>query len=123
MTDRLVAAQRIAQRALNRIAGEIVTYRDGTNTVNLRATRSTSGFDNLSPEGETIASVSTDDWLIDPRHLVDSSDNRLTPATGATITDAGGAVYTLTPGTNEKPYAWADARQARLRIHTKQTKR
>lgn len=122
MSDRLAAAQRIHQRALERVAGEWVVYRHGALTARLKMVRGQSQFTSQTSDGETIIDTRSIDWLIDPERLITDAGSKIDPSAGATITpDKGDGVFELTNENNGRAWSWSDGRGSRIRIHTQRT--
>lgn len=107
--------------ANRRVAGEDVTYSDGTESATVTAIRGETIWEPTdSPvDGLTIAEKSVD-WLILKSDLTDESV--ATPASGHTITDAAGQVYRVLPmGPSELVYRWHDRGGRTIyRIHSKE---
>ncbi len=111
-------AHRIHQQTLNRVAGEWVTYTDGEVVIRVQAVRGQSEPNEIASDGEYRISGRTIDWLILATDLHDAGV-QIEPRPGATITpESSEGVYELTNGPSGECFAWSDARQVRLRIHT-----
>lgn len=106
-------ALKVHHAALDRVAGELVTYSYAGETKEIRAVRGQSEFEDNLAEGDYHHSAKTIDWLIDADAL------GFEPKVGARITPAAGdGVFELVPGTNDEAWDWSDGRATRYRIHT-----
>lgn len=110
-------ASRIQFAAMQRIAGEWVTYTDGNLSVRAKMVRGSSQFEDVTAEGETHTESRVVDWIAERAKLVDAAGAEITPRAGDWILPDAGGTYELVPGPNGLPYDWADDYEARYRLH------
>lgn len=111
---------KLHQRALQRVAGELVTYTDAGITWTGVMTPGQSTFGDATGDGEVHTDVKTADWLVDRESFVTDSGDPIEPKVGGRIENAEGIVFELVPAEGNKPYTWGDSRHVRYRIHTDQ---
>lgn len=118
MVDILKRVQKIHQRSLQRVGGELVTYTAGGSSIQqLPVVRGQTRFTNSIGDGEVATESRTVDFLVDPDHLV-IGGSKVEPVIGAMITDEDGREYEVLDAGNGMGWAPADGREARMRIHT-----
>jgi hypothetical protein len=110
--DQLARGMAYLTRALNRHAGQSVTYRRGSTAIPLCATFGRKAFRLDDGEGGIRVEWTDKDFLI-PRTSLP-----LVPRRGDRITHNGRTYEVLAPG-GEPPFMWCDAYRTMLRIHTK----
>lgn len=112
-----LASQRQAFLAALRLRGVDITYSDGTNTVELKAVKTSPRAQQLDDTDGVIFESNHWHWLVDGPAL-----GGIEPQLGHTITEkVGGAVFKLQPSNpNDLPYRWSDGLKTFMRIFTEQ---
>jgi hypothetical protein len=95
-----------------------VSYRRGTTTLQIVASKGRTSFDVTEPEGSVLR-VDSVDFIVASAAL-DLGSGLVLPKRGDRITDAQGVEHEVShPAGGQAPYGWCDPARQLLRIHTK----
>ena len=114
---RITDALKRGLAAVDKFTGEPVTYRRGSASAPIRATRGDKSATEAVTGNETTVQGTRVDWIILAEQIVLTS-GAIEPADGDLIVDADGVKHRVTKNpTDGKPARWMEHRVA-MRIHT-----
>lgn len=106
----------IHTKALQRAAGERVTYIRGGTELSVVAVVGQSVFEETVGDGETRIETKTVDWLIAPSEF--KSWAEFEPERGDQIRRKNLETYDVFTGSANSVWSWSDGNQAHFRIHS-----
>lgn len=116
-------ALKVHANVLHRTAGEYITYKRGSLSIELRAVPGESRFENPSSDGEFHVETKTVDFLVQPtalwvEHTNDTPGYYLEPSRGDQIVRQDGTVQDVIPGASDSVWEWTDSYKTFFRVHT-----
>lgn len=121
MANFFSTAASFASAAAKGNAGTSITYRRGTLSASLTATKGRSEFAELDNNGHLVRTESRD-WLMEADDIV-LGGRAVLPQRGDRIEETAGGtkhVYELMQFGDEPPWKYSDEERVRIRVHTRE---